>query len=372
VWGRSRRGAGRVLLRAVVALSALAGIAGCTAGGASLPPAPASSVVSHVAPVKGPSRWPPSYPVAERTIVVTDPTRPTLDYSTSPPSVLSSSRSLAVEIRYPAGGSARGPYPVIVFAHGYAVMPDTYRSLLDAWASAGFVVVAPVFPVSNYYQWELEGVGAGPEDDTRYEPGDVAFVVRSVWQLSRDRGSFLHGLVDLRRLALAGQSDGASVVAGLEYAAPFRPAFASLPVRPLAVAVLSGAEFDGSPLYSQPTGRAPALLAVESDADGCNPPGRAAALYDAVAAGAAGHWFLTLHGAPHAPPYFGAEPWFGVVRAVTTAFFGLELGEPVSAGSLARLAAVAGVASWSSSPQVTVPPAPPAGGCGTPAPFPPA
>jgi len=39
-----------------------------------------------------------------------------------------------------------GPYPVIVFAHGFDVDPNTYRSLLVSWVEAGYVVVAPFFP----------------------------------------------------------------------------------------------------------------------------------------------------------------------------------------------------------------------------------
>jgi len=30
-----------------------------------------------------------------------------------------------------------GPYPVIVFAHGFDVDPNTYRALLVSWVEAG-------------------------------------------------------------------------------------------------------------------------------------------------------------------------------------------------------------------------------------------
>ena len=46
-------------------------------------------------------------------------------------------RPLETVVRYPATG---GPYPLIVFGHGYALTPGTYSRLLQAWARAGYVV----------------------------------------------------------------------------------------------------------------------------------------------------------------------------------------------------------------------------------------
>jgi predicted dienelactone hydrolase len=65
-------------------------------------------------------------------------------------------------IRYPTAGPPserdlvdakplRGarPFPLIVFGHGFAVTPRPYSQLLRAWARAGYVVAAPVFPLEN-------------------------------------------------------------------------------------------------------------------------------------------------------------------------------------------------------------------------------
>src|SRR5579864_8232198 len=57
------------------------------------------------------------------------------------------SRVLTTYVRYPTAG--RPPYPLVVFGHGFAVTPGLYATLLDAWARAGFVVAAPLFPVEN-------------------------------------------------------------------------------------------------------------------------------------------------------------------------------------------------------------------------------
>src|SRR5205085_2252823 len=56
------------------------------------------------------------------------------------------SRRLRTIIHWPA--RVRGRVPLIVFAHGYDTEPETYEPLLDAWASAGYVVAAPELPGS--------------------------------------------------------------------------------------------------------------------------------------------------------------------------------------------------------------------------------
>src|SRR5207245_982575 len=66
-------------------------------------------------------------------------------------------RTLVTYVRYPALGaptatdvadappaSAAGPFPLVVFAHGFAVTPAIYSNLLQSWARAGYVVAAPV------------------------------------------------------------------------------------------------------------------------------------------------------------------------------------------------------------------------------------
>ena len=93
-----------------------------------------------------------------------DGTRNVLNYASDPPTVRAKFRTLVTEIRYPTAqglpdGAERpdatpiaksSGYPVIVFAHGYDVTPDTYAPLLDAWVRAGFVVVAPFFPDESH------------------------------------------------------------------------------------------------------------------------------------------------------------------------------------------------------------------------------
>ena len=55
------------------------------------------------------------------------------------------------EVDVPGAAPARapGPFPLVIFGHGFAVTPGPYASLLEAWARAGYVVAAPIFPLGN-------------------------------------------------------------------------------------------------------------------------------------------------------------------------------------------------------------------------------
>jgi dienelactone hydrolase len=267
---------------------------------------------------------------------------PTEDYATSTSVPY---RRLLTEIRYPTtDGRAgvettgarpaygRGPFPWIVFAHGYDTTPDTYKALLDAWTRAGFVVVAPVFPDTSTAGVAAEH-GVNTEADDDYQPGDVAFVTRQV--LASDRGHdatcpLVKGLLETKSVGLAGQSDGASTVAALAYGSAYRALGAGIPYK--AVAALSGEQLYGNDnTYSHKAGD-PALLVTQSDTDACNVPENSMLLYQYV--DNPDSWFLELLNVAHLPPYTGTAPAsFGVVAKVSTQFFQLELdGEQPGAG----------------------------------------
>jgi hypothetical protein len=358
-----------------------------TAVAASTSPATLPSISSRTTEPVTTTTFPAAFGVGIRSISMLDTTRPTENFATSPPSVLTPYRVIDTQIRYPTlsrvagteqSGAAPalgfGPFPVIVFAHGYAVMPNTYEDLLDAWVRAGFVVVSPVFPVSNYYEWTKQGGGSAPENDIGNQPADVAFVVSQLAKLAGTTGSFLRGLVDLQRLGLAGQSDGATTVGGLVYAYHWRAYFAGMPVHPRAVALLSGAEFEQAGSYSVPEPSRPAVLSVESNTDYCNPTTHATTLYAAAAPGARQHWFMILENADHLGPYAGQPPWAPVVARVTTDFFELELGprgRSMTATIVTRVGDASRVSSMSDATSVTLPATSAEGACGTPTPDPP-
>jgi hypothetical protein len=281
-----------------------------------------------------------------------DHSRSVLNYSSRPFRVLSASRTLVTEIRYPTQQNAGEPaevhgalpvarsggYPMVVFAHGYDVTPDTYAALLDAWARAGFVVVAPIFPDESAFEVAAQH-GANTEDDLANEPGDLVFVTKQVLQASNVESStcpILNGLVDPSEIALAGHSDGAQAVGMLAYDHGLDPQgenYASLRtgISYRSVIILSGAE-DIAQSYADEASR-PDLLVVQSLADQCNPARFGVHLYDAIRQ--PNKWFLELLTAHHLPPFDGADaPAFGVATAVTIRFLQWSLQGDVSPNNL--------------------------------------
>jgi len=273
----------------------------------------------------------------------TDATRSVGNYSTTPPSILSNVRTLVTEIRYPtqfiAGGPSQisgakpvpqsGGYPMIVYAHGYDVTPDTVAPLLDAWVKAGFVVVAPIFPDENASAVAAQH-GANTEADLLNEPADLTFVTRSILESSANETTRCHvvsGLINATELGLVGHSDGATAVGLLSLAHGNDPqgiSYASLRagLNYRAVAILSGVE-DKVDVYSSEASD-PALLVVQSAADQCNPIRDAVKLFDDIHQ--TNKWFLELRTAHHLPPFDGVDvPAFQVVASTSTRFFRMNL-----------------------------------------------
>ena len=87
-------------------------------------------------------------------------------------------RRLTTYVRYPTTG--RAPFPLVVFCHGFDLVPSTYERLLDAWTRAGYVVAAPVFPVEN-----ADAPGGADEADLVNQPEDVSFVISQLLSVDR-------------------------------------------------------------------------------------------------------------------------------------------------------------------------------------------
>ena len=207
-------------------------------------------------------------------------------------------RVLVTQVRYPSHG--RGPFPLIVFAHGFAVTPDDYAVLLDSWAAAGYVVAAPEFPV------ERPGAPGGPDrSDLGNEPGDISFVITRLTAAT----SPVRSLVEAGKVAVAGQSDGGVAALAAAYDAHHRDR------RVDAAAILSGAAPPG--FAAAPSG-APPLLAMQGTQDPFNPPASTTYYFNLIRRPKFLVWLL---GAPHREPYSTRDRWAPVVRATTIAFF---------------------------------------------------
>ncbi|WP_142460717.1 alpha/beta hydrolase family protein [Geodermatophilus aquaeductus] len=108
-------------------------------------------------------------------------------------------RELDTTIWYPTEGD--GPFPLVVFSHGYKASPEDYAELIEFWAARGMVVAAPRFPLTATGTPEIR-------TDLPQQPGDVSFVLDQVLDLARTQGSEIEGLIDPERIAAAGHSAG--------------------------------------------------------------------------------------------------------------------------------------------------------------------
>lgn len=227
-------------------------------------------------------------------------------------------RSLTTVIRYPAAGNpahtdvlsapparSSGPFPLVVFAHGYNITPNPYAPLLRAWVQAGYVVVAPIFPYTN------PAAPGGPnESDLVNQPGDVSFVISQLRIASSQHHGILSRLIDKEQIAVSGQSDGGSTALAAAYNVNY------LDHRIRAAMILSGAYIPGVGGYDFPAG-SPPLLAVQGTADTTNNPGNT---YHYFGSARSPKFLLSLLGAPHLGPYTNQQPYLGIVERETIAF----------------------------------------------------
>jgi dienelactone hydrolase len=296
------------------------------------------------APAPPPPKPKPPFAVGLRVVTFTDSSR-TVQYPGQAPQP----RRLVTIIRYPARGPssrtdvanaaprrAGGPFPLVIFGHGFAVTPGIYAPLLRAWARAGYVVAAPLFPLGN------QNAPGGPnENDLINQPGDMSFLISELLRADGVRGGFFDGLIDPHRIAVSGQSDGGDTALSAAYDSRF------LDRRIRAAVILSGAEIPGAGGYDFPA-PSPPLLATQGTADTINPPGLTYTFFDAAPSP---KYLLTLPGASHLGPYTDEQPQLSIVERVTVAFMNRYLtGDRRALGQMVSAGNVAGVASIQSDP----------------------
>lgn len=235
-------------------------------------------------------------------------------------------RTLPALVLYPATGAAEGggetpdappepgPWPLVVFSHGLGGAGPNYAATLRVWASAGYVVVAPSYPLSN-----TNAPGGPSPSDIPEQTADVAYLIDWAVEQSDATDGPLAGMVDPERVGVSGHSLGGFTSLGAAY----NPCCRDEQIA--AVAEWAGAYVpELGPDGGDAVDDGPPLLIVHGDADGTVPYEQALAVRDAVSSTAA---LVTLVGGEHIPPFVQGlgEPQSAVVTSTTLAFFDQHL-----------------------------------------------
>lgn len=207
-------------------------------------------------------------------VTYTDTTRSTDARGDAPGS---SSRVIQLTVRYPVAGAGSdaeetdapariGSFPLVVFAHGFDVSAETYATFEHQLASAGFVVVAPDFPLTSSAL-----PGPAIESDVSNQAADVSFVITALLDRAKVPRPLV-GAINPAEVGVIGHSDGGVTAAAVAYNSTVADP------RIDAAIILSGAEaqYGGSWF----TTASPPLLLIHGTADEVNPFASSSALFD--------------------------------------------------------------------------------------------
>ncbi len=175
------------------------------------------------------------YPTAKATVV--GKSQDIFSISTLLPAALKSLVPADIDPKYPTGAyrdvpaSADGPFPLVMFSHGYAAYPTMYANLGVHLASWGYVVVAPDHTERDLLAALAAGLGtttttAAPTDPAasiQAQTAQQAASERDAQTLlaardaavaaSAEESSVLHGTVNPAEQATMGHSAGAAAAA---------------------------------------------------------------------------------------------------------------------------------------------------------------
>jgi fermentation-respiration switch protein FrsA (DUF1100 family) len=248
-----------------------------------------------------------------------DDSRPTKAHNTQPELP---QRTLPVNVYYPvdpgpADGvvpdapAAEGPFPLLVFSHGVGAYGAAYQATLQVIASAGYVVVAPTYPLGS-----RDTPGGATISDIDQQTGDVSFLLDEYVEASGGSSGPFSGLIDPDRLGAFGHSMGAITSMGVGFQD------CCVDERLDAVAEWSGLflplDGDGTAEFADVANGRPVLI-VHGDDDGTVPYQTGRDFYEKVGAP---KYLVTLPGEGHVTAFVvGLGSPEGSVTTLTTISF---------------------------------------------------
>lgn len=111
-------------------------------------------------------------------------------------------RRVAGMVWHPAS-NAKGPYPVVVYSHGFTSDQGEGLHLAEQLASLGYVVVAINYPLAT-----LPAPGGPSLKDSMNPAADIGFIINSLLLQSNTPGHELEGMVDGTRIGVTGSPLG--------------------------------------------------------------------------------------------------------------------------------------------------------------------
>jgi predicted dienelactone hydrolase len=145
-------------------------------------------------------------------------------------------KDLQLRIHYP---DATGPFPLIVWSHGAGGSKDNYLTLMEHWASYGYVTIQPTHSDSR-------SLAAKPSEAVSFRdwpsrPADISFILDSLKDIETKEPA-LKRLIDAKRVGVGGHSFGANTaqLIGGAKAFPISGAKSFEDSRASAVMLLSG------------------------------------------------------------------------------------------------------------------------------------
>lgn len=304
----SRRFVAGCAVASVVGLLA----AGCGSTGGTAKPGPPTTLARTGGSTTGNSHGP--FAVGVRTETFTDTTRSTPANGSVPEKP---SRTLETIIEYPAQGGAdsqpvkraapaSGRFPMVVYVHGFSAHAE--GPYLHYWAAAGFVAVAPSFPLTN-----TDAPGGPNLVDAVHEPGDVSFVISEMLHLPAPDHD-VQRIIDPDAVAVMGTSLGAGVAQEVAYNSRSRDPRIKAAVEVAGgCAACAGRTLDPNGTYF--TGASVPLMLIHGTGDPVVPYQGSVQEF---AQAPAPKYLLTLMGAKHVQ--FGA-PWEPIAAQATIDFF---------------------------------------------------